>query len=325
VNLTRRQWLGTAAALCSPGLLRAQTAPGNPFKIIYGFEAGGFGSRLGETLIAGLNQINRPPLVMEYMTGQGSRRSCEFVKNAPPDGKTLLQAASFSLALFPSTFRNLPYGPDDFTPLANMANGTYSFTVGPRVPKEVDTLDKYLQWVSNNPTERNYGVIGNGSTTHLAGLSLARLKDFALRAQSYAGTKSIVQDMLDGPLSAGFTPLGATPREFASGQLRSLGVCSGQRWPGFEQVPTLAEQGVTDVDIVDWIGWFAPVGTPADAVSQLREAIAKAMLRPEYQQLLKISRSLPDTAPPESLTDRMRRDALAYQRLVKLNHLSLAT
>jgi tripartite-type tricarboxylate transporter receptor subunit TctC len=325
MNLNRRQWLGAAAALCSPGLLKAQTAPGNPFKIVYGFEAGGFGSKLGEALIASLNQLNHPPLAMEYMTGQGSRRSCEFVKNAAPDGRTLLQAASFSMVLFPNTFRNLPYGPDDFTPIANLANGTYSFTVGPRVPKEIDTLDKYLQWVANNPTERNYGVLGNGSTSHLAGLSIARLKDIALRAQPYAGTKSVVMDLLDGPLSAGFTPLGATPREFASGRLRSLGVCSGRRWPGFEQVPTLAEQGVTDVDIVDWIGWFAPVGTPGDVVEHLREVVAKAMLKPEFMNLQTNSSSLPDTVPASSLTERIKRDAQAYQRLVKVNHLSLAT
>lgn len=325
MNLTRRQWLSAAAALCSPGLLKAQATNSHPFKIVYGFEAGGFGSKLGEVLIAGLNQINQPPLVMEYMLGQGSRRSCEFVKNAPADGRTLLQAASFSLVLFPNTFRSLPYAPEDFTPLANLANGTYSFTVGPRVPKGVDTLDKYLQWVSDNPAERNYGVLGNGSSTHLAGLSISRMKDIALRAQSYAGTKSVVGDLLDGPLSAGFTPLGATPKEFASGQLRSLGVCSGQRWPGFEQVPTLAEQGVTDVDIVDWIGWFAPVGTPAETVLQLREVIAKAMLRPEFQQMLKISHSTADTVPASTLTERIKRDAQAYQRLVKVNHLSLST
>jgi len=323
MNLNRRQWLATA--LCSPSLIKAQAAPDRPFKIIYGFEAGGFGSKLGEALIASLNQISQPPLAMEYMTGQGSRRSCEFVKNATPDGRTLLQAASFSMVLFPSTFRNLPYGPEDFAPVANLANGTYSFTVGPRVPGDVDTLDKYLRWVSNNPTERNYGVLGNGSTSHLAGLSIARLKDIALRAQPYAGTKSVVMDLLDGPLSAGFTPLGATPKEFASGRLRSLGVCSGKRWPGFEQVPTLAEQGVTDVDIVDWIGWFAPIGTPAEVVDHLREVVARAMLQPGFTRMLTMSNSLADTEPASSLTERMKRDAEAYQRLVKLNHLSLAT
>ena len=323
MNLNRRQWLATA--LCSPSLLKAQAASDRPFKIIYGFEAGGFGSKLGEALIASLNQISQPPLAMEYMTGQGSRRSCEFVKNATPDGRTLLQAASFSMVLFPSTFRNLPYGPEDFAPVANLANGTYSFTVGPRVPGDVDTLDKYLRWVSNNPNERNYGVLGNGSTSHLAGLSIARLKDIALRAQPYAGTKSVVMDLLDGPLSAGFTPLGATPKEFASGRLRSLGVCSGTRWPGFEQVPTLAEQGVTDVDIVDWIGWFAPIGTPGEVVDRLREVVARALLQPGFTRMLTISNSLADTEPASSLTERMKRDAQAYQRLVKLNHLSLAT
>ncbi len=326
MNLTRRQWLGAAAALCSPGMLRAQAAPnGGPFKIVYGFEAGGVGSKLGETLIAGLNKFNHPPLVMEYMLGQGSRRSCEFVKNATPDGMTLLQAASFSMVLFPSTFRNLAYAPTDFTPLANLSNGTYSFNVGPRVPKDVDTLDKYLQWVSDNPTERNYGVFGNGSSTHLAGLSIARTKDIALRAQSYAGTRSLVQDMLDGTLSAGFTPVGSTPKEFAAGVLRPLGVCSAKRWMGYEQIPTLAEQGVPDVDIVDWMGWFAPVATPAETVNQLREVLAKAMQSPEYLKLLKALSAEPDTAPASTLTERMARDAQNYQRLVRLNHLSLTS
>ncbi|RZL02138.1 MAG: hypothetical protein EOP36_08565 [Rubrivivax sp.] len=325
MNLTRRQWLGAAASsLLTPGLLKAQTAPQPAAgKIIYGFEAGGTGSKLGESLIAELRKSHQLPLVMDYMTGQGSRRSCEFVKNAHPDGMTLLQAPSFSMVLFPHTFRNLPYDSKDFVPLANLCNGTYSFTVGPRVPKGVDTLDKYLQWVSDNPTERNYGVLGNGSSSHLAGLSVARSKDIALRAQSYMGTRSVVQDMLNGTLSAGFTPLGATPAELASGQLRSLGVCSAKRWCGYEQIPTLAEQGVGDVDIVDWLGWYAPAGTPAEAVHQLRNIVAEAMLAPDFVKYQKALCAQPDALPAASLVERIQRDEQVYRRLVKLNHLSI--
>jgi tripartite-type tricarboxylate transporter receptor subunit TctC len=324
MNLTRRQWLGAAAStLLAPGLLKAQpVSDQSTGKIIYGFEAGGTGSTLGESLIAELKRTRQLPLVMDYMTGQGSRRSCEYVKNANPDGTTLLQAPSFSMVLFPHTFRNLPYDSKDFVPLANLCNGTYSFTVGPRVPKDVDTLDKYLQWVSDNPTERNYGVLGNGSSTHLAGLSIARTKDIALRAQSYMGTRSVVQDMLNGTLSAGFTPLGATPTQMASGQLRSLGVCSAKRWNGYEQIPTLAEQGVGDVDIVDWLGWYAPVGTPEDAVKQLRGIVAEAMQTPDFTKHLKAMCAEADTLPATSLVERLKRDEQNYRRLVKLNHLS---
>lgn len=325
MSLTRRQWLGAAASsLLVPSLLKAQpTSDAALGKIVYGFEAGGTGSRLGEILIAELNETRQLSMVMDYMTGQGSRRSCEYVKKANPDGMTLLQAPSFSMVLYPQTFRNLPYNHKDFVPLANLSNGTYSFTVGPHVPKEVDTIDKYLQWVSDNPTERNYGVLGNGSSTHLAGLSIARTKDIALRAQSYTGSRSVVLDMLNGTLSAGFTPLGSTPVELASGQLRSLGVCSAKRWPGYEHIPTLIEQGVADVDIVDWLGWYAPAGTPAEAVTHLREIIAKAMQAPDFVKLQKAMCAMPDTQPAAMLVERIQRDEQAYRRLVKLSHLSM--
>lgn len=326
MNLTRRQWLGAAAStLLAPGLLRAQTvAEASSGKIIYGFEAGGTGSMLGECLINVLKASHQLPLIMDYMTGQSSRRSCEFVKNANPDGTTLLQAPSFSMVLFPHTVRNLPYNHTDFVPLANLSNGTYSFTVGPRVPAGVKTLDEYLQWVSDNPTERNYGVLGNGSSTHLAGLSIARSKDIALRAQSYVGTRSLVQDMLNGTLSAGFMPLGTAPAETAAGKLRSLGVCSGKRWAGHEQTPTLAEQGVRDVDIVDWMGWYAPAGTPADAVSRLRDVLAEAMKAPEFVRRQQAMSAQAHQAPASSLVDRIQRDDQNYRRLIKLSHLSTA-
>jgi len=324
MNLTRRQWLGAAAStLLAPGLLKAQPADASSSsKIIYGFEAGGTGSRLGESLIAELKRSHQLPLVMDYMTGQGSRRSCEYVKNANPDGTTLLQAPSFSMVLFPHTFRNLPYDSKDFVPLANLCNGTYSFTVGPRVPKDVDTLDKVLQWGPDTPTARNYGVLGNGSSTHLAGLSIARSKDIALRAQSYLGTRSVVQDMRNGTLSAGFTPLGSTPVEMASGQLRSLGVCSARRWAGHEHIPTLAEQGVNDVDVVDWLGWYAPAGTPDDAVKQLRAIVAEAMQTPDFLKHQKAMCVVADALPAASLVARLEHDEQTYRRLVKLNHLS---
>ena len=327
-SLNRRQWLiASMANLYAARAALAQTASGpsheRPIEVIYGFEAGGAGSQLGELLTRRINTFNHPRMAMRYITADGSRRACEVARGAPPDGTTLLQAASFTMLLYPHIYRTLGYSVKDFELLARLGRFTYSLTVGPRVPLEVDSLQSYLSWVEANPAERNYGVFGHGSSPHLAGMTVNRNMNVALRAQTYSGNRSVIRELLNRTLSAAFTPAGLPEEAFRSGQLRSIGVTSGTRWPGMEHIPTLREQGVQDLDLVDWIGWFAPAGIAPDKAERLRQAIHQGLDGSEVMAFLQDGRIQPAQDRPEDYAALLEQDSANFLRMARLNRLSI--
>ena len=69
------------------------------------------------------------------------------------------------------------------------------------------------------------------------------------------------------------------------GRLRALAVGSPQRLAALPAVPTIAEAGYAECDVVGWGGIFAPAGTPPATIERLHAAIAAVVARAEVQQI----------------------------------------
>ncbi len=61
-----------------------------------------------------------------------------------------------------------------------------------------------------------------------------------------------------------------------SGAVVAIAVTSAKRWPGAEQIATLAELGVQDYDVTAWFGVFAPAKLPGDLATPIARAFTVA-------------------------------------------------
>jgi tripartite-type tricarboxylate transporter receptor subunit TctC len=77
----------------------------------------------------------------------------------------------------------------------------------------------------------------------------------------------------------------ATLPHVKAGKLRALASFGGTRSKTLPDVPTLRELGY-DVEYYLWVGIFAPKGTPANVVSVLTAAIAKAANADQYKEAI---------------------------------------
>lgn len=161
-----------------------------------------------------------------------------------------------------------------------------SFTAGPGLPAEVKTLAEYLQWARDNPTKASYGIPAAGSALHFGGMLLARASGVALNNVPYRGGGPLLQDLLGGQVPVSFNVVSEVQPHVKAGRLRSLAVTSPQRWPGLPEVPTMAEAGFKDIDIVEFLGWYAPAGASAELLGRLNAAVADAMKSPEMAAVL---------------------------------------
>lgn len=275
-----------AQALAGAGAPTTRT--GDPAgRLVFGIPPGAAGTTLARTLIAELTPRLGHQMQLDHVLGRDGRRSVEVTVAAAPDGLTILQAQSSLITLFPAIYNALGYSPlEDLAPIAALSEFAFMLLVGPRVPPRVQTLDDYAQWVKENPSGRQVGVILRGSQGWMLTRSLADARDVPLQAVAYAGGTPIVDELVSGGLAAGIVVTGNAAALRNEGKLRALAVSSEQRWLGMPEVPTFTELGLRDMVMPGWYGWFGPASLAEATQQRLHTAVNEAMASEPMQKVL---------------------------------------
>jgi tripartite-type tricarboxylate transporter receptor subunit TctC len=264
---------------------RAQTIK-KSVHIIVGFPAGG-GTDIATRILA--ERLRGPyaaTILVENKPGAGSRLAAEFVKNAEPDGATIMSTPEFVVTLYPSSFKSLSYDPvRDFAPIAPVYRSMLCFNVGPMVPDSVKTLSDFVQWCKANPTQANFATTSAGGTPHFIGVMLANEARTAINAVHYRGGAPALQDLVGGHIAASVNPVSEIMSQ-AKGAIRMLAVTGSKRSPFLPDVPTIAESGYPGFEAVGWIGIAAPAKTPAPILDRLNAEIVRIISSPEMKERL---------------------------------------
>jgi tripartite-type tricarboxylate transporter receptor subunit TctC len=207
------------------------------------------------------------------------------VKNAEPDGGTLLFVPDFLLTVYPHSFRKLSYDPlADFAPVAIVARSGLALSAGPALPDSVKNIFQYVDWARASPKNAFFATTSPGGTPHFIGVMLARDSGVALSPVHYKGGAPALQDLLGGQIPLSVNPIGEVLPYVKSGKLRVLATTGTQRSRFLPDTPTMAESGFPQIVVEPWLGFFAPAKTPADTVSRLAAAIGEAMKAPDTVQ-----------------------------------------
>lgn len=320
--ITRRRFLASSGALlatASIGTRSSWAQDTGERRMLFGYPPGALGTVVGTRMLELLASNGGPSYRLDNVEGRNTRVACETVKAAPGDGMTLLQAQSTTMCLLPNVYKTASYDPlNDFTPLTTVGEMTLSLTVGPAVPKSVTTLAHYFDWLTSNPDLNNVGFSIYGSEGHLSTLILSRTKGVTIKPQPYKGSLMMIKDVLDGQVAAIITAAGNGPPEnWANGKLRSLGVTTAERLSYWPNVPSLVEQGVEDMNLRAWYGWFAPSATPASVIAPLMEKIAIMQASPAYTELQRQLLIGQKKLDPEQIRQRISTETGQYARLVE--------
>ena len=285
-TFTRRRALQSlglplASSALAPWAAFAQnTLPVEQVKIVCGFPVGGTADttsrRVGDKLAG--STYSRNAAMVENKTGAGGRIAIEAVKNANPDGSTLLLSAYSMLLIYPHIYRSLSYDTfKDFAPVSIASVLSHGLAVGPMVPASVKNVKDFLAWCKANPDRANYGSPAAGSTPHFLGALLSLESGVAMQHVAYRGSVPGVTDVIAGQISAMFTPHGDFLANHRAGKLRILATSGKQRSLFVPDIPTFAEQGFSGLTVEEWFGFFAPAKTPANVIATANAAINNAL------------------------------------------------
>lgn len=309
---TRRHFIQATAAttlLGSLGLQSARAQNLEQVKIVNGFPAGGSADvtsrRIGEKL--GGSAYTKNAAVVENKTGAAGRIAVETVKNAAPDGATLLLTPYSMMAIYPHIYKQLSYDPfKDLTPVCMASLLTHGLAVGPMVPASVKTVKDYLAWAKANPKDANYGSPAAGSTPHFLGALLGLESGVDLKHVPYRGSIPGITDVIGGQLASMVTPHGDFLPNHRAGKLRIIATSGKTRSPFVPEVPTFAEQGFSDLVVEEWFGFYAPAKTPAPVVASANTAINAALKEKTVIDSLALSGMVPMGGSADDMAKSMQ-------------------
>lgn len=283
---SRRLLLQGSAACAAMQALPVLAQP-SPSRINVGFAVGGTLDVIARRLADQFKGHYADVVLVESKTGAGGRIANETVKNAAPDGGSMVLSPSSPIVIFPHVYSKLSYHPqNDLIAVTPVCSNAQTFVIGPAVPESVRTLAQFIAWVKANPTLGAYGTPAAGSIMHFQGLVFQKQAGIQLAHVAYRGMAAVVPDLLGGNLVSSMAVTGDVTQHIASGKLRALAVTSEKRSRFLPDVPTFAELGFGDVTGVDWYGLFLPARTPQAVVDKLHAQAVAAVKAPAVAETL---------------------------------------
>lgn len=278
----RRRALGVAALLAATGV-RAQESRG-PITIVVGFPAGGtadFGARLlAEMLPPLLGQV----VIVENRAGAGGQIAARYVKAAPANGSVLFFSNGHTVVTVPMAFKEPGFDtPRDLRAVAPFSSFELVLVAHPKA--EARTFKELLAYFSRMPAERNVAVPAPGSAPEFIVGKLAQSTKLSLQPVAYRGAAPAVQDLLGGQVAAAVLPVGDALPHVRAGKLRALAVTqTTSLLPG---CPSFSELGLPELAASDFLGVYAPAGTPDAVVERYGAAIRKIIEMPDAAERIR--------------------------------------
>lgn len=273
-------------ALSFPAPALAQEYPNKPIRFVVGSTAGGvvdirarrFGLRIGELL--------KQPVIVDNKPGATTTIAADFVAKAPADGYTALFGGNTEVVYAPALGVPTKYDPvADLIPVAQFTQGFPVYVVNAALgPKNLAEL---IAWARANPGKLLCGTSGHGSSAHFMCELLARSAKIEVRSVPYKSTGAMLLDTASGQvhITVGYTAE-VDKQYIQTGKVIPFAALGPRRIPVFPNVPTMAELGHPNFELLSWTGLFVPAKTPQDVIDKLNATIAKVVREPEYSKWL---------------------------------------
>src|SRR5215470_9964139 len=281
--MLRRQLLASCAAFPLAGVALAQGFPNRSVHLIVGCTPGGGNDLIARIVAAKLQDKLGQTVIVDNKPGAQSIVAAELVAKAPPDGYTLLIAASGPMTINPAVYSKLPYAPQkDFVPVSLLAEFPLLMVVAADSP--VKDAKDLVAYGKANPKLANYA--SSATPFQLAAELFNQSTGSSFQHIPYKGSGDAMQAIMAGQVLWGFIDSGPATGPLKAGKLKAIGITTAKRPLNFPDVPTMDEQGFADMEIVLWTGVVAPAGTPNDIVDRLQDAIADTIGMPVVESAL---------------------------------------
>ena len=305
----------SAGALAAP-MIRAQTLPAGPIRIVVGFPPGGGTDALARVVGQKLGVMWNTSVVIDNKAGAAGVIAADYVARQPGDGSTLLMAHINSHAIAPGLQPKLGYNVErDFVPIALVGVTPNLLICNESQPAK--TVKDLVALCRKNPGRISFGSAGAGSAQHLA------LEMFKLRANvdalhvPYKGSGPLLTDLIGGQIQYSFETMTAATPHVKSGRAIAIAQTRLKRAKGHPNVPTMDEQGFAGFDATTWYGLAAPARLPPAIARRMNEDINKVLAMPDVMEKLDQYGAEDGGGTPERFAEFIRSEQQKWAKVIK--------
>jgi tripartite-type tricarboxylate transporter receptor subunit TctC len=261
----------TALLILAAAPANAQQYPSRPVTIVVPFAAGGGSDLLARLVAQKLEEKLGKPFIIENRPGAGTSLAAMQTVRAAPDGYTLMQATSSTMAINVSMQKKMPYEPlKDLVPVALLSSSPFFLVV--RSDSPVKTVADLIALAKAKPNGLNYGSGGPGSMHHLSTELLQSLAGIEMTHVPYKATPPAMNDLLGGQIQVLFGDTTSVLPMIQQGTVRGIAVTTAKRSPAAPDIPTVAET-VPGYESASWQMLVAPGATPPEVVALLNREV----------------------------------------------------
>jgi tripartite-type tricarboxylate transporter receptor subunit TctC len=324
MSLSRRL-LMCALACWSLGSWSAEW-PQQPISIVMTFPAGSGVDVVARAIQDPLARQLGQPVVIDYKPGAAGNIASEFVARAKPDGYTLVFGTAATHGSNAALYKKLSFDVEaDFVPVAPLLDVSNVLTINPAVI-DVKSLKEFVETVRANPGKYNYASTGNGTGTHMAFAEFNSRLGLNMTHVPYKGGPEAITAVLKGETCCIMNQVQTVMSHYKADKVRLLGVTTLKRVAAVQEVPSIAESGLTGTQGFDssiWFGLFAPKGTDARVVARLNDALRTVLQTPEVRSKLESAGNSIRLETPEQFRNTVRANRQKWAEVVKAAHITL--
>ena len=213
--------------------------------------------------------------------------------------------------------------PQKFTPIVTLLQSPLVLVVPASSPiKTYAQLMQEAQKQAKSGKGIDYGSAGTGSLVHVTmELLRERMGGPAMNHIPYKGSSPAMVDLMAGRVAAMFDATSVVMPYVQSGQLRPILVTSAKRVASMPSVPTAAEAGVKDFEIISFIGLYGPPGLNPDLVKKINTAVNTSLKDPGVIKSILDRGDEPGGGTAEQLSAMTREQFKLWGDVVKANNI----
>lgn len=265
----------SAAFMMVAASATAQQYPAKNISMLVPYAAGGPTDTVARVTAQAMGKPLGQTIVVENRPSAGGILAPEQVKNAKPDGYTIL-IHHIGMAITPALYRNLRFKPlEDFEPIGLINDVPMTIIGKPQLPAK--DFKEFLAYIKANKDKVSYANAGIGAASHLCGLLFMSAIQTDFLTVPYKGTAPAMNDLLGGQVDFMCDQTTNTTSQIKAGKVKAYAVTSAKRVPSLPDLPTLQEVGLKGFEVGIWHGLYAPKGTPKPVIDKLVSALQAAL------------------------------------------------
>jgi tripartite-type tricarboxylate transporter receptor subunit TctC len=310
--------LGIVFASASPAALAQDAAdyPRKPVRVVVSLAPGSAVDVLTRIFTQRLSETMGQQFVVEARPGAAGMVGTQIVSRAPADGYNLLVTTNAPLTTHFAMYKKMEYSWEDFEPIMVVAYAPVVLMVDPKLG--VGSIADLIALSKKTQGGLSVATTGNGSIGHFLISDMSRKLGANFINVPYSGGPPGLMAVSTGQSAAGVLDTGAATSFIRDGRVKALGIVGERRAAALPDVPTLKEQGVPGGDIIAWVGFVAPKGTPRDIVQKLGAETGRALRDASVRQRI-ISAGIEPSegSTPENFAAFLREEVARWRQRVQ--------